>query len=108
MRKDKAEVLDMLFNAFTKHQFYNIKDLVKITQQPSVSFFFFLFRYTRISFYDHFRVFRVIDLFEGYTARDLQIQRERTAQERVGAQRRVQTERVEFGVEEEGSGGLFG
>lgn len=24
----------MLFNAFEKHQFYNIKDLVKITRQP--------------------------------------------------------------------------
>lgn len=24
----------MLFNAFEKHQYYNIKDLVKITNQP--------------------------------------------------------------------------
>lgn len=24
----------MLFNAFEKHQYYNIKDLVKITKQP--------------------------------------------------------------------------
>lgn len=33
-RDDKNSVLDMLFNAFEKHQYYNIKDLVKITNQP--------------------------------------------------------------------------
>lgn len=26
--------MDILFNAFEKHQFYNIKDLVTITNQP--------------------------------------------------------------------------
>lgn len=26
--------MDMLFNAFEKHQYYNIKDLVTITNQP--------------------------------------------------------------------------
>lgn len=31
---DKSQVLDMLFNAFEKHQYYNIKDLVKFTNQP--------------------------------------------------------------------------
>lgn len=34
MRDDKDQVQNMLFNAFEKHQFYNIKDLVKITRQP--------------------------------------------------------------------------
>ncbi|CAF0885355.1 unnamed protein product [Brachionus calyciflorus] len=34
LRKEKEKVLDVLFNAFNKHQFYNIKDLVKLTQQP--------------------------------------------------------------------------
>ncbi|XP_066260601.1 general transcription factor IIF subunit 2 [Euwallacea similis] len=33
-RDDKDAVLEMLFNAFEKHQYYNIKDLVKITKQP--------------------------------------------------------------------------
>ncbi|GAB0092915.1 General transcription factor IIF subunit 2 [Sergentomyia squamirostris] len=33
-RDDKNAVQDMLFNAFEKHQYYNIKDLVKITKQP--------------------------------------------------------------------------
>lgn len=33
-RADKDQVLDMLFNAFEKHQYYNIKDLVNITKQP--------------------------------------------------------------------------
>ncbi|BFF89234.1 general transcription factor IIF subunit 2 [Drosophila madeirensis] len=33
-RDDKNSVMDMLFHAFEKHQYYNIKDLVKITNQP--------------------------------------------------------------------------
>ncbi|KAK7161624.1 hypothetical protein R3I94_004340 [Phoxinus phoxinus] len=33
-RADKHQVLDMLFSAFEKHQYYNIKDLVDITKQP--------------------------------------------------------------------------
>lgn len=36
MRGDKEAVLDMLFAAFEKHQYYNIRDLVKITRQPVV------------------------------------------------------------------------
>ncbi|KAF7997389.1 hypothetical protein HCN44_005666 [Aphidius gifuensis] len=36
MRDDKNSVTDMLFAAFEKHQYYNIKDLVKITRQPIV------------------------------------------------------------------------
>ena len=36
-RVDKQQVLDMLFSAFEKHQYYNIKDLVDITKQPVVS-----------------------------------------------------------------------
>lgn len=35
-RDDKDDVLEMLFAAFEKHQYYNIKDLVKITKQPIV------------------------------------------------------------------------
>lgn len=37
MRDDKNAVMDMLFAAFEKHQYYNIKDLVTITRQPIVS-----------------------------------------------------------------------
>ncbi|KAJ8351681.1 hypothetical protein SKAU_G00231570 [Synaphobranchus kaupii] len=33
-RADKLQVQDMLFSAFEKHQYYNIKDLVDITKQP--------------------------------------------------------------------------
>ncbi|MBN3284576.1 T2FB factor, partial [Polyodon spathula] len=36
-RADKQQVFDMLFSAFEKHQYYNIKDLVDITKQPVVS-----------------------------------------------------------------------
>lgn len=39
MRDDKGSVMDMLFAAFEKHQYYNIKDLVKITRQPIVRIF---------------------------------------------------------------------
>ena len=35
-RADKQQVLDILFSAFEKHQYYNIKDLVDITKQPVV------------------------------------------------------------------------
>ncbi|XP_075219556.1 general transcription factor IIF subunit 2-like [Lycorma delicatula] len=35
-RDDKEVVLEMLFAAFEKHQYYNIKDLVKKTRQPIV------------------------------------------------------------------------
>jgi len=34
LRDGKEKVLAMLFAAFEKHQFYNIKDLVRITLQP--------------------------------------------------------------------------
>jgi transcription initiation factor TFIIF subunit beta len=33
-REDKDKVLDMLFTAFEKHQYYYLKDLEKITNQP--------------------------------------------------------------------------
>ncbi|RUS91086.1 hypothetical protein EGW08_001111 [Elysia chlorotica] len=33
-RAEKDKVMDILFNAFEKHQFYNIKDLMGITKQP--------------------------------------------------------------------------
>ncbi|XP_032268642.1 general transcription factor IIF subunit 2-like [Phoca vitulina] len=33
-RADKQHVLDMLFSAFEKHQYYNLKDLVDITKEP--------------------------------------------------------------------------
>jgi len=39
-RDDKDKVMDMLFAAFEKHQYYNIKDLEKITKQPVVCIFF--------------------------------------------------------------------
>ncbi|XP_061548115.1 general transcription factor IIF subunit 2-like isoform X1 [Phycodurus eques] len=34
VRAERQVVLDMLFAAFEKHQYYNIKDLVDITKQP--------------------------------------------------------------------------
>lgn len=37
VRAERQVVLAMLFSAFEKHQYYNIKDLVDITKQPVVS-----------------------------------------------------------------------
>lgn len=37
VRAERQVVLDMLFSAFEKHQYYNIKELVDITKQPVVS-----------------------------------------------------------------------
>ncbi len=37
VRAERQVVLDMLFSAFEKHQYYNIKDLVDITKQPVVN-----------------------------------------------------------------------
>ncbi|XP_003737600.1 general transcription factor IIF subunit 2 [Galendromus occidentalis] len=34
-RGDRDQVLEMLFAAFEKHQYYNIKDLERITKQPA-------------------------------------------------------------------------
>ncbi|XP_002160344.3 general transcription factor IIF subunit 2 isoform X1 [Hydra vulgaris] len=36
VRAERDEVLEVLFSAFEKHQFYTLKDLVGITQQPVV------------------------------------------------------------------------
>ena len=36
-RQEKDVVMDVLFGAFEKHQYYNIKDLERITKQPMVS-----------------------------------------------------------------------
>lgn len=37
VRAERQVVLDMLFSAFEKHQYYNFKELVDITKQPVVS-----------------------------------------------------------------------
>lgn len=44
-REDKDKVMEMLFAAFEKHQYYNIKDLQKLTRQPIVSFSGRILRY---------------------------------------------------------------
>lgn len=38
-RDDKDKVMEMLFAAFENHQYYNIKDLQKLTRQPIVCIF---------------------------------------------------------------------
>lgn len=49
-RDEKGKVLDMLFAAFEKHQYYNIKDLVKITNQPVVRLQFITANLRQINF----------------------------------------------------------
>uniref|UniRef100_UPI001EAF1753 general transcription factor IIF subunit 2-like n=1 Tax=Oncorhynchus gorbuscha TaxID=8017 RepID=UPI001EAF1753 len=50
-RVDKQQVLDMLFSAFEKHQYYNIKDLVDITKQPVVRYYYILLYTTIYTWY---------------------------------------------------------
>lgn len=38
-RDDKDKVSEVLFSAFEKHQYYALRDLVRITKQPTVSSF---------------------------------------------------------------------
>ena len=60
-RDDKDKVMDMLFAAFEKHQYYNIKDLVKITRQPIVRLqYFFLSAIIILYFYLFSLLFRLI------------------------------------------------
>ena len=42
LRDSKESVMEKLFAAFEKHQYYNVKDLVRVTNQPIVSYRFFL------------------------------------------------------------------
>lgn len=37
LRDSKDVVMEKLFAAFEKHQYYNVKDLVRVTNQPIVS-----------------------------------------------------------------------
>lgn len=37
VRLDKQAVLDLLFQAFEKHQFYKLVDLARVTAQPPVN-----------------------------------------------------------------------
>ena len=46
-RMDKDKVTDMLFSAFEKHQYYNVKDLVRITDQPIVSTYSIIYSKSR-------------------------------------------------------------
>jgi len=41
-RLEKEQVQELLFAAFEKHQYYNVKDLVRITNQPIVTSFLLL------------------------------------------------------------------
>jgi len=36
VRASREEVLEMLFSAFEKHQYYSLKDLIQLTEQPQV------------------------------------------------------------------------
>ena len=73
----------MLFAAFEKHQYYNIKDLVKLTNQPVVIISIIIQNFIRnLTFY--FKIY--LDVLERNLERILQLQPEEPAQKYVGAQ----------------------
>lgn len=51
MRDDKEVVQNALFAAFEKHQYYNIKDLERITKQPVVSILLFIYSFKLKKFF---------------------------------------------------------
>uniref|UniRef100_A0A8C5QAF2 General transcription factor IIF subunit 2 n=1 Tax=Leptobrachium leishanense TaxID=445787 RepID=A0A8C5QAF2_9ANUR len=76
-RADRQQVLDMLFSAFEKHQYYNIKDLVDITKQPvRESKWMHCFQWKR----------HLYDIPKGDFERHWNLQCERNTQEHVGAE----------------------
>lgn len=92
VRADKDKVMDMLFSAFEKHQYYNIKDLGKITNQPMVRQLDLLPHYHWIWTNDlQIPCLYLVGLSEGNTERDLHVQRQGALQKHVGAQKGVQT-----------------
>lgn len=107
LRKDKEKVLDQLFNAFTQHQYYNIKDLVKLTQQPPVNLLIEVM-VNGIIYLNFFFFVWLLELLKGHSTRDLSIQRQRCTQKHVGAKGRVQTGKREFRTEQESSCGFSG
>lgn len=81
----------MLFSAFEKHQYYNIKDLVDITKQPVVrppgAIRPTKNKKTQLSIC----FFPSSDLPEGNSAGYWHLQLQRNSQEYLGAQARIQT-----------------
>lgn len=73
----------MLFAAFEKHQYYNIKDLVKLTNQPVVINSIIIQNFIQnLTFY--IKIY--LDVLERNLERILQLQPEEPAQKYVGAQ----------------------
>lgn len=85
MRDNKDAVLDMLFAAFEKHQYYNIKDLVKITKQPIVSRLYQK-SFSRPRRLNTKKCNHFTGLLEGDSVRGLQLQPEKSSQEHVGTE----------------------
>ena len=82
-RDDRDKVSEVLFSAFEKHQYYALKDLVKITKQPTVSPI--LCRWFSLT-----HVFPAAVL-KGDPERGVYLQFEESAQKHVGTETGVQT-----------------
>jgi len=73
-----------LFAAFEKHQYYNIKDLEKITRQPIVS----LNLIAIFEFDNNYTLFSIA-LPKRNSQRNMSLQCEESAQEHVGIKARI-------------------
>ena len=82
LRDDKEKVMEVLFGLFEKHQYYNIKDLVKETRQPVTYLKVSLSAVCLLLCSD---VYFLIS-FTGGPEGGVRVQREGAAQEHVGAQ----------------------
>lgn len=78
MRDDKDVVQNALFAAFEKHQYYNIKDLERITKQPVVSIM------PRVVCNINMTFLYPTALFKRNTQRNLQLQCKESTQKYVG------------------------
>jgi hypothetical protein len=96
--------LELLFKAFERHQYYYLKDLIKITQQPMVSSYV-LIKYCEIrkpSFLTdtehashktettiYCMIFPILGTFKRNPQEHLYLQYEEPAQEHVGTKTRI-------------------
>jgi hypothetical protein len=61
----------MLFAAFEKHQYYNVKDLVRITNQPIVRKKIYFLREMTLYFLETRKLIHLLMIFAGLPQRSL-------------------------------------
>lgn len=91
---DKKLVMDLLFSAFEKHQYCNIKQLVDVTKQPVVRARVPISPKWETSLSilsSQLSLFISLGLFEEHSKRDWSVQCHRNSQVHLGAQARIPT-----------------